>query len=166
MEEEKKYETIRRLVEEDGNKDRAAMTLGITRRQVNRLIKKYRETGKAAFVHGNRGRKPSTTIPEVTRQSIVDLYRTKYYDANFAHFAEILAREENISVSESAIRSILESEYILSPKVTKSKKKRIQKELEAKKQQAKGKKETEEMPKQPNLQMCEFLSCFLLSLLL
>ena len=37
MEEEKKYETIRRLVEEDGNKDRAAMTLGITRRQVNRL---------------------------------------------------------------------------------------------------------------------------------
>ena len=88
MEEEKKYETIKRLVDDGGNKDRAAMTLGITRRQVNRLIKKYREVGKAAFVHGNRGRKPSTTIPQSTRQSIVDLYRTKYYDANFTHFTD------------------------------------------------------------------------------
>ena len=147
MEEEKKYETIKRLIEENGNKDRAAMTLGITRRQVNRLIKKYHEVGKAAFVHGNRGRKPSRTIPETIRQSIVDLYRTKYYDANFTHFTEILAREENITVSESAVRSILEAEYILSPRVTKSKKKRIKKELEAKKQQAKGKRETEEIQK-------------------
>ena len=46
MEEEKKYETIKRLVEEGGNKDRAAMTLGITRRQVNRLIRRYQEAGK------------------------------------------------------------------------------------------------------------------------
>ena len=147
MEEEKKYETIKRLVEEGGNKDRAAMTLGITRRQVNRLIMRYLEAGKAAFVHGNRGRKPSTTIPQSTRQSIVDLYRTKYYDANFTHFTEILAREENIAISESAVRSILEAEYILSPRVTKAKKKRIKKELEAQKQQAKGKKEADEIQK-------------------
>jgi transposase len=147
MEEEKKYETIKRLVEENGSKDRAAMTLGITHRQVNRLIKKYKEGGKAAFVHGNRGRKPATTIPQATRQSIVDIYRTKYYDANFTHFTEILAREENIAVSESAVRSILEAEYILSPKVTKAKKKRIIKELEAKKQQSKGKKEADEIQK-------------------
>ena len=39
MNEEKKYETIKRLVDEGGNKERAAMTLGITRRQVNRLIR-------------------------------------------------------------------------------------------------------------------------------
>ena len=147
MNEEKKYETIKRLVDEGGNKERAAMTLGITRRQVNRLIRKYQEAGKAAFVHGNRGRKPSTTIPQATRQAIVDLYRTKYYDANFAHFTEILAREENIAVSESTVRSILEAEYILSPRVTKAKKKRIKKELEAQKQQAKGKKEADELQK-------------------
>ena len=147
MEEEKKYETIKRLVEEGGNKDRAAMTLGITRRQVNRLIRRYLEAGKVAFVHGNRGRKPSTTIPQDIRKTIVDLYRTKYYDANFTHFTEILAREENIAVSESAVRSILEAEYILSPRVTKAKKKRIKKELEAQKQQTKGKKEADEIQK-------------------
>ena len=40
MNEKEKYEIIKRLVDENGNKDRAAMTLGITRRQINRLIKK------------------------------------------------------------------------------------------------------------------------------
>ena len=147
MNEEKKYEIIKRLVDEDGNKDRAAMTLGLTRRQVNRLIRKYQEAGKGAFVHGNRGRKPATTIPEATKQTIIDLYRTKYYDSNFTHFTEILARVEGVKVSESAVRSILEAEYILSPRVTKAKKKRIKKELEAKKQQAKEKKEADEVQK-------------------
>ena len=147
MNEERKYAVIKRLVDEDGNKDRAAMELGLSRRQINRLVKKYREMGKAAFIHGNRGRKPATTIPEETRQAIADLYRTKYSDCNFRHFNEILAREEGINVSESAVRTILEEAYILSPRVTKSKRKRIKKELEAKQQQAKGKKEAEEIQK-------------------
>lgn len=143
MEEELKYKTIKRLVDEGGNKDRAAMTLGITRRQVNRLIRKYLESGKAAFVHGNRGRKPATAIPEEIRHTIVDLYRTKYFDANFAHFTEILVRTEGISVSESAVRSILEAASILSPKVTKAKKKRIRKQLEDQKLRANGKAQAE-----------------------
>ncbi|MBQ1371499.1 MAG: hypothetical protein IIY70_01080 [Oscillospiraceae bacterium] len=50
MNEKEKYEIIKRLVNENGNKDRAAMTLGITCRQINRLIKKYMEVGIAAFL--------------------------------------------------------------------------------------------------------------------
>ena len=147
MHEEEKYKAIKRLVEEGGNKDRAALALGITRRQVNRLIKKYHEFGKAAFVHGNRGRKPATTIPEGTRQLIIELYKTKYYGSNFAHFTEMLTREEGIHLSESAVRSILEASYILSPKATKAKKKRIKKELESRKLQSKSKKEENEIQK-------------------
>lgn len=147
MNEERKYEIIKRLVEEGGNKDRAALTLGITRRQVNRLIHKYQESGKQAFVHGNRGKKPATTIPEEKKELIIDLYKTKYSDCNFTHFTEILNRIEGIHVSESAVRSILEAAYILSPKVTKAKKKRIKKELEAKKQQAVDRKEIYELQK-------------------
>ena len=73
MDEQKKYEVIKRLVDENGNKDRAALTLGITKRQVYRLIKVYREKGKAGFVHGNRGRKPVSTIPDATRDLVLDL---------------------------------------------------------------------------------------------
>ena len=46
MNEQKKYEVIKKLVDENGNKDRAALTLGITKRQVYRLIKIYKQKGK------------------------------------------------------------------------------------------------------------------------
>lgn len=145
MDEQKKYEVIKKLVDSQGNKDRAAITLGITRRQVDRLIIAYKEKGKAAFVHGNRGRKPAITIPDEIRNAVVDFYRTKYYEANFVHFTELLQRNEGITLSVSAVTSFLEAENILSPRVTKAKKKRKKKELELEKLAAKTKKEADEI---------------------
>ncbi len=145
MDEQKKYEVIKKLVDSQGNKDRAAIALGITRRQVDRLIIAYKEKGKAAFVHGNRGRRPATTTPDEVRNTVVDLYRTKYYGANFVHFAELLGRNEGITLSVSAVSNFLEAENILSPRATKAKKKRIKKELEQKKAAAKTKKEADEV---------------------
>lgn len=47
MNEKEKYEKIKELVEHGGNKQRVALKLGLTVRQVNRLIKKYKEKGKS-----------------------------------------------------------------------------------------------------------------------
>lgn len=144
MDEQKKYEVIKSLAEQpDGNKDRAALTLGCTKRHINRMLAGYKAHGKAFFVHGNRGRKPSTAIPDEVRLAILELYRTKYYDANFQHFSELLESQEHIVVSTSCVANILEEQYILSPKVTRAKKKRIRKELEAKKKAAKTSKEAD-----------------------
>lgn len=129
MDEQKKYEIIKKLADDGGNKERAALKLGVTKRHINRMIRGYNEHGKSYFLHGNRGRKPANTIPSKTRNLVVDLYRTKYYDCNFAHFTELLARNENIVISESSVRTILETDYILSPRVTKAKQKRVKKEL-------------------------------------
>lgn len=86
--------------------------------------------GKAAFIHGNRVRKPAITIPLEVRKNVVDLYPTKYFEANFVHFTELLARNEGISLSVSAVTNFLKAENIISPRATKAKKKRIKKELE------------------------------------
>ena len=145
MDEQKKYEVIKKLVDTNGNKDRAALTLGISKRQVNRLIAAYQERGKAAFVHGNRGRKPAITIPDEIRNTVVDLYRTKYYEANFTHFTELLNKHEGITLSVSTVASFLESEHILSPRVTRQKKKRVKKELEKQKEAASTKKEADKI---------------------
>lgn len=145
MNEQKKYEVIKKLVDSQGNKNRAAITLGITRRQVDRLIIAYKEKGKVAFVHGNRGRKPAITTPNEVRKCVVNLYRTKYFKTNFVHFTELLARNEGISLSVSAVSSFLETENILSPRATKAKKKRLKKQLEQKKVSAKTKKEASEI---------------------
>ena len=56
LKEQEKYDVIKKLVETNGNKKRAANKLRITERQINRLIAGYQKFGKTFFVHGNRGR--------------------------------------------------------------------------------------------------------------
>ena len=51
MKEQDKYDVIKKLVDHGENKKRAALNLGLTVRQINRLINKYKEQGKSGFVH-------------------------------------------------------------------------------------------------------------------
>lgn len=46
MKELDKYNVIKELVDHKGNKKRAATRLGLTVRQINRLIKVYKDKGK------------------------------------------------------------------------------------------------------------------------
>ncbi|QHQ61774.1 ISNCY family transposase [Anaerocolumna sedimenticola] len=140
MDENHKYEIIKKLVDTNGNKKTAALKIGCSDRHINRLIKDYKEEGKAFFVHGNRGRKPAITLPTDTKQLILDLYRNKYYDCNLTHFSELLAEKENIKVSVSTISSTLRKEFILSPKAKRSTKKEVKKELKALQSKTKSKK--------------------------
>ena len=80
MNEKEKYEVIKELVDHNGNKNRASKKLGISKRQVNRLIIKYKEKGKSGFVHGNRSKKPANTLDKSISEDIILLYKTKYYD--------------------------------------------------------------------------------------
>lgn len=141
MTEEDKYLTIKKLVETDGSKQRAAIHLGCTVRHVNRMIKGYKEKGKEFFVHGNKGRKPSRTINDETKSNVLDLYRTKYEEANFVHYSELLEEYENIKISASTIRSILMEENILSPKATRRTKKKLANKLKEQIKVAKSKNE-------------------------
>lgn len=49
MKELDKYEVIKELVDHNGNKKRAAKKLALSVRQINRLIKIYKEKGKSRF---------------------------------------------------------------------------------------------------------------------
>ena len=143
MNEQKKYEVIKNLADHinTANKDRAALILGCTKRHINRMLQGHLKNGKEFFIHGNRGKNPATTILLEIRQKVLDLYRTKYYEANFEHYTELLKKNEGISISASSVMSILESECILSPKTTKAKRRRIKQKLKAKKEAARTKKE-------------------------
>ena len=77
MNELQKYDVIKELVDHNGNKNRAAKKLGISRRQIDRLIIKYKEKGKAGFVHGNRTRKPVNALDKSISEDIILLYKSK-----------------------------------------------------------------------------------------
>lgn len=119
MNEKEKYEVIKELVDHNGNKNRASKKLGISRRQIDRLIIKYKEKGKDGFVHGNRSRKPVNALNKSISEDIILLYSNKYQDWNFNHFKEFLKINENIDVSYDFIYKTLAKKGILSPKARK-----------------------------------------------
>ena len=123
MNEKEKYKIIKELVDHNGNKNRASKKLGLSRRQVDRLIIKYKENGKSAFIHGNRSKKPVNALDKSISEDIILLYKTKYYDFNFNHFKEFLEKDENIIVSYKFVYKTLTNEGILSPRARKKTKK-------------------------------------------
>ena len=94
----------------------AAELLGLSPRQVRRILAAYRKEGAQALVHGNRGRKPSNTLDESLKKRVVELAQSTYAGCNIQHFTELLAERENIVLSRSSIRLILLKAGIKSPR--------------------------------------------------
>ena len=142
LKEKEKYEVIKKLVETNGNKERARIKLKLKSiRQVNRLIAGYKKFGKSFFVHGNRGRKPKHALTDELKNEIETLYTSKYFDRTYTQFAEYLAERENIFLSTPEVGQILREKYILSPRSRKITKKNIKKKLIAQKERSKSKNE-------------------------
>ena len=142
LKEKEKYEIIKKLVETNGNKERARIKLKLKSiRQVNRLIAGYKEFGKEFFIHGNRGRKPKHALSNEFKNEIEALYTSKYFDCTYTQFTEYLAERENIFLSVPEVGQILRERYILSPRARRITKKNIKKKLQIQKEKSKSKKE-------------------------
>ena len=92
-----------------------AQSLGITERQVWRLLAAFHQEGANAVIHGNRGRTPQQTVSTETRERILELAQTKYVGFNQTHFTEKLQTVEKIMVSRPTVWRILHDAGIRSP---------------------------------------------------
>ncbi|SPF43915.1 Integrase catalytic region [Candidatus Desulfosporosinus infrequens] len=95
----------------------AAVSLGISQRQIIRLKQGVIAQGASFLIHKNTGRKPSHTLDDKLVAEIIALKESNtYQSANFLHFQELLERQENIKISYSALHSLLSKSNIKSPK--------------------------------------------------
>jgi transposase len=85
----------------------AAGILGLSLRQVRRLISAYRREGARGLAHGNRGKKPHNTLDRQIKERVIGLAGTTYADFNTQHMTEKLNECEGIKVSRSTVRRIL-----------------------------------------------------------
>ena len=76
MNKKEKYEVIKELVDYNNHKNRASKKLGISRRQIDRLIIIYKEKGKVGFVHGNRTRKLINALDKSISKDIISIAKT------------------------------------------------------------------------------------------
>ena len=111
--ETKKLNKIKKIIVGECTKKEASETLGITIRQIDRLIIKFKEEGEKGFTHKNRGKVSKKKISEDIKKEIVDLYITEYFDYNFTHFYEEIG--EKYKLSRKTISTILSEADIISP---------------------------------------------------
>ncbi len=134
MKEHTIYKTIKNIVDNNKEsstavKNRAALKLNCTLRNINLLIKKYKLLGKDGFSHNNKSRKPKHTLSLDTKNKVLKLYENKYFDFNFKHFCEKLNDVEGINISYTALSSLLKSNGYISHLALKRTKRAKRKEL-------------------------------------
>jgi transposase len=94
----------------------ASELLGISKRQLQRLHKAFREEGVAGLVHGNRGRPAYNAVDAEVAARVVELARDKYTGFNHQHLTEMLAENHGIELSRPTVRRILLAAGISSPR--------------------------------------------------
>ena len=94
----------------------AGELMGLSVRQVRRLVAAYRREGVGAIAHGNRGRRPPHTVSEAIRERVVALAVGPYDGANHTHLTELLAEREGVYLSRSTVRRVLLKAGIKTPR--------------------------------------------------
>ncbi|MCP1167151.1 ISNCY family transposase [Limimaricola litoreus] len=91
---------------DDGRIDvqNGAHLLGLTRRQIFRLLKRYRADGAAAIRHQARGRAPNNRIHAAKRDYALSLIRESYADFGPTLAAERLQDDHGLTVSRETLR--------------------------------------------------------------
>jgi len=82
----------------------AATLMGLSVRQVRRILGRYRAEGDAGLLHRARGRPSNRRIPEATARRAVALVETRYRDFGPTLAAEKLAERDGIAVSREWLR--------------------------------------------------------------
>ena len=77
-----RLEIIQKLGEKRMRQKEAAHILGLSVRQVKRLLKSYRGDGAQGLVSKRRGRPSNNRLLETTRQKVLDLQKSKALNGN------------------------------------------------------------------------------------
>ena len=111
--ETEKLIAIKKVFVGEYTKKEASSSLGLTIRQIDRLLNKLKDEGEKGFVHKNRGKESKRKISDKIKKEVVDLYITEYFDYNFTHFFEEI--QEKYNLSYKTIDNILTEADIISP---------------------------------------------------
>jgi transposase len=114
--EQRRAKVLARVAEGRLTVELAAAELGLSVRQVWRLLAAVRAAGPAGLVHGNRGRPSARRTDAAVRTVILGLLRGRYRDVNDSHVVELLAQEHGIAIGRETLRGLRRAEGLASPR--------------------------------------------------
>jgi len=95
---------------------RAGELLGLSERQVRRLVKRYREQGDAGLIHRSRGRPSNRQLPTRLRTQAMRRMRRAYPGFGPTLAAEKLAERDGLVVSRETLRRWMIEEQLHEPR--------------------------------------------------
>lgn len=85
----------------------AASVIGLSERQVRRLVRAVREEGEKGIIHKSRGALSNRRKPEATKSKALRLYRRKYFGFGPLLACEKLLELDGIGISDETLRGWL-----------------------------------------------------------
>ncbi len=94
----------------------AAQGLGVSVRQVRRLIATLRKKGAEGLLHGNRGKDSPARTPEAIRKEVIRLLETDFADYSTAQARDDLEEFHHITLSYSTVSRLRREAGLRSPR--------------------------------------------------
>jgi hypothetical protein len=103
----KRLKVIHEAIEKHITQNTAASLIGVTARQVRRIVKAVREAGDKGIIHKSRGKASNRRIPEKIKDRTLKLYKKNYHDFGPTLASEKLLEINNIKISDESLRKWL-----------------------------------------------------------
>jgi transposase len=102
-----RLEVIQRVDGKRMKQKAAAEQLGISERQVKRLLQKYRQDGANGLVSKRRGKPSNNQLAEETCGKVLDLLKSKYTGFGPTLACEKLVEVEHLKISNESVRQMM-----------------------------------------------------------
>ena len=103
----RRVHVIRQVADKTLTQVEAARLLGVTDRQIRRLLQRVQHTGDPGLVHRGRGKPSNRRIAASVKTQVLRLYAQQYADFGPTLAAEKLAERDGITLSVETLRSWL-----------------------------------------------------------
>jgi ribosomal protein L21 len=103
-EELKRFQIIGKVLDGSLNQQEAAELVGLSDRQVRRIVKRVRCDGERGIPHGSRGRRGNHRIADTVKTLILDLYRERYKGFGPLLASEKLLELDKIRIHDETLR--------------------------------------------------------------
>lgn len=107
MKEEKKLVVAQRVMDGTMDTQGGAKALGISDRQMYRLMAWVRELGPSGLIHGNRENQHARKYSSDLQERVLELVGGKYQGVNDTHLSELLLEREGIAINRESLRRLL-----------------------------------------------------------
>lgn len=100
----KRLKIIQEAIDRHITQKIAAPIIGVTERQIRRIIKAVRDEGEKGVIHKSRGKVSNRRIPDKIKNKVLLLYKKKYQDFGPTLACEKLSEIDDINISTESLR--------------------------------------------------------------